>query len=106
MFEDYLKSLKKTNRKILHNEYGFITYAIFSNECRIEDCFIVDKHRNDGKFKEMYNEIENYCKKYNIKYLTTHSTLDNKKSIEVSCSLGFKIKEYKNNYVYLIKELL
>lgn len=102
LYGEYLRENRFTD--IIHDEYGFMTYAMQGDDCFIEDAFVLKEHRRKGHLYKMADQIKALAIAKEKKFLTATvnlRALDPSASLMAILKYGFKVKSANNNIIFL-----
>jgi inorganic pyrophosphatase/exopolyphosphatase len=105
-FAEYIK--ERENKEIIEKDYGFATYQFLGSVCYIVDIFVVPSERKNKRASEMANAITAVAKEKGCTHLIGSVSLEVNQateSISVLIAYGFKVREYKENLLWFVKEI-
>lgn len=105
----YAKYLaEKSNRHILEDSYGFITYEIVGDICYVWDLFIVPEERGKGMGFELASDVLKIAKNKGCVAMMGCVDLTMKqpsKSLTSLLRMGMEVSSCKENFIYLKKDI-
>lgn len=106
MYAKYVKQRK--NCEILENEYGFVVYKNTGDECFIDEMFVDESARKNGKGRELINALEQIAKSNYKKVITGNIYLNDPNCNETLISallVGFKVVRAEHGLILILKEI-
>lgn len=106
LYKEYLTEV--TNRHIIEESYGFITYEIIDNICYIADFFVLKEWRGRGWGYELFNKVREAA--LSAKCLTIMGRVEVSsrtcnESLQLYLKYGAKLLKTDNGVIFLTKEL-
>lgn len=106
LFGDYIK--EREGKRIIEEDYGFVVYQIFNDQCYIEDIFIEKQCRRAGLASELADEVVLKAKECGCKTLlgsvvpTANGATESMKAL---LAYGFKVQSAKENFIWFSMEI-
>lgn len=105
-FSNYIK--ERTNKSIIENEFGFLTYYFTDMGCYIEDMYVDRDFRLMGHAKEMTDSVVEIAKKKGCTKIfcsVIPSTSGSTEANKALMAYGFRLDSATNNFILYIKDI-
>lgn len=106
LYREYLEEV--TNRHIIEEFYGFISYEFVNDVCYIADIFVKKEHRGTGFARELGERVLFLAKEKGCKVLMGAVEVSSKTrndSLFIFLKMGMSISSAKENFIYLSKDI-
>ncbi len=107
MYRQYIEE-QLPNRFVYENKYGFITYNIEDDICNLEEIYIEQCYRRQGKASWFYTLMSSIGKEAGCKYLIgtiTIGTNNSENSMKCLFKNGFQLYDTNGLMIKLIKQI-
>lgn len=106
---NYAKYLSEvTNRHIIEDEHGFITYEFMHESCYIVDIFVKKESRGQGRAKKFALTVLEIAKSKGCNSLfgtVQFSSKTKSQSLAAFLAMGMELHMANQETVYLVKEI-
>jgi GNAT superfamily N-acetyltransferase len=106
LYGDYIK--EREGKKIIEEDYGFVTYQIFGDQVYIEDMFIEKQCRRSGLAFQLADDVREKAKEHGCKKMLTSvvpSANGSTESVKVILAYGFRLMSAQDNFIMFEMEI-
>jgi ribosomal protein S18 acetylase RimI-like enzyme len=106
LYADYLR--ERTDKRILEDEKGFVTYYFINDGVYLEDIYVSPDYRHSGVASEMADKVAEIAKEQGCtKMFGTICPAANNSTegLKVLLAYGFRLDSCVNNFIALKKDI-
>ena len=100
--------VERERSEIIEKDWGFAVYKMHKDHVYLQDIFVVEHERKNGRGVELMNEVIVFAKERGLKTMVgsvAPSTPFADAMFKIMQGLGFKLLSASEDMIYLIKEI-
>jgi GNAT superfamily N-acetyltransferase len=100
--------MEREGGHLIEYSWGFAIYKLYPDSCYLQDIFVVEEERKNGRGVQLLNEVVEIAKQKGLHKLAgsvVPNTPFGHTMLTIMLSLGFKLHAAQQDIVYLMKEI-